>query len=91
VADNKFSTDLKSKNNKSLMMSDLPQYDHFEEEKVPLKKRKYTKELTKADFDHSELSAMAAPDKYYKKFDFFYKRTCFRLMAEFYKLLFSPF
>jgi len=31
------------------------------------------------------------PDKYYKKFDFFYKRTCFRLMAEFYKLLFNPF
>ena len=33
----------------------------------------------------------APPDKYYKKFDFFYKRTCFRLMAEFYKLLFQPF
>jgi hypothetical protein len=31
------------------------------------------------------------PDKYYKKFDFFYKRTCFRLMAEFYKLLFQPY
>ena len=31
------------------------------------------------------------PDKYYKKFDFFYKRTCFRLMAEFYKWLFQPF
>lgn len=30
-------------------------------------------------------------DKYYKKFDFFYKRTCFRLMSEFYKLLFQPF
>jgi hypothetical protein len=30
-------------------------------------------------------------DKYYKKFDFFYKRTCFRLMAEFYKLTFQPF
>jgi hypothetical protein len=31
------------------------------------------------------------PEKYYKKFDFFYKRTCFRLMAEFFKLLFQPF
>mmetsp|Transcript_1970 Transcript_1970/g.1426 ORF Transcript_1970/g.1426 Transcript_1970/m.1426 type:complete len:119 (+) Transcript_1970:883-1239(+) len=31
------------------------------------------------------------PDKYYKKFDFFYKRTCFRLMVEFYKLLFAPY
>lgn len=31
------------------------------------------------------------PDKYYKKFDFFYKRTCFRLMAEFYKLTFQPY
>jgi hypothetical protein len=30
-------------------------------------------------------------DKYYKKFDFFYKRTCFRLMSEFYKHLFAPF
>lgn len=30
-------------------------------------------------------------DKYYKKFDFFYKRTCFRLMSEFYKLLFQPY
>ncbi len=34
---------------------------------------------------------MVSPDKYYKKFDFFYKRTCFRLMAEFYKLQFQPF
>lgn len=30
-------------------------------------------------------------DKYYKKFDFFYKRTCFRLMAEYYKLSFQPY
>jgi hypothetical protein len=30
-------------------------------------------------------------DKYYKKFDFFYKRTCFRLMSEFYKQMFAPF
>ena len=30
-------------------------------------------------------------DKYYKKFDFFYKRTCFRLMAEYFKHLFQPF
>ena len=31
-------------------------------------------------------------DKLYrKKFDFLYKRTCFRLMAEFYKYLFSSF
>ena len=29
-------------------------------------------------------------DKYYKKFDFFYRRTAFRSMTEFYKGLFKP-
>ena len=29
-------------------------------------------------------------EKYYKKFDFFYRRTAFRSMTEFYKLLFKP-
>ena len=42
------------------------------------------------DEDQAELD-MSQPEKYYKKFDFFYKRTCFRLMAEFYKLTFQPF
>ena len=46
--------------------------------------------IDKEDFaDQNEMDAN--PDKYYKKFDFFYKRTCFRLMAEFYKLTFQPF
>lgn len=60
-------------------------YDYFKEEiKEPQKKFEVPSE---ADCQHS----MAPPDKYYKKFDFFYKRTCFRLMAEFYKMLFQPF
>ena len=29
-------------------------------------------------------------DKYYKKFDFFYRRTAFRTMTEYYKGLFKP-
>ena len=29
-------------------------------------------------------------EKYYKKFDFFYRRTAFRSMTEFYKGLFKP-
>lgn len=29
-------------------------------------------------------------DKHYKKFDFFYRRTAFRSMTEFYKGLFKP-
>jgi hypothetical protein len=30
-------------------------------------------------------------EKYYKKFDFFYRRTAFRTMTEFYKQLFRPY
>lgn len=30
-------------------------------------------------------------DKYYKKFDFFYKRTCFRLFSEYFKHIFHPY
>jgi hypothetical protein len=37
------------------------------------------------------LSRDSESDKYYKKFDFFYKRTCFRLMAEYFKLSFQPY
>ena len=29
-------------------------------------------------------------EKYYKKFDFFYRRTAFRSMTEYYKGLFKP-
>jgi hypothetical protein len=69
--------------------------DVFEEEKVPLSQRKHgNKENLQAEMPGhaSELSSTSgAPDKYYKKFDFFYKRTSFRLMAEFYKHLFTPF
>jgi hypothetical protein len=52
-----------------------------EEEKVPKKRSKKSK-------DPLNLEGKQPPDKYYKKFDFFYKRTCFRLMAEFFKRLF---
>ena len=52
-----------------------------EEEKVPPAKMDVP-----ASFEQSTQSSLLnEPDKYYKKFDFFYKRTCFRLMAEFYK------
>ena len=34
--------------------------------------------------------ATAINEKYYKKFDFFYRRTAFRSMTEFYKGLFKP-
>jgi len=30
-------------------------------------------------------------EKYYKKFDFFYRRTAFRTMTEYYKCLFKPY
>ena len=30
-------------------------------------------------------------EKYYKKFDFFYRRTAFRTMTEYYKGLFKPY
>ena len=43
------------------------------------------------DKEEVKQSEIANSDKYYKKFDFFYKRTCFRLMAEFYKLTFQPY
>jgi hypothetical protein len=32
----------------------------------------------------------AGNEKYYKKFDFFYRRTAFRTMTEYYKGLFRP-
>ena len=35
-------------------------------------------------------SADSRTEKYYKKFDFFYRRTAFRSMTEFYKGLFKP-
>lgn len=62
----------------------------MEEEKEP-QKRKSTAPCEEMVDDSNNFSQDQAPDKYYKKFDFFYKRTCFRLMAEFYKLLFQPF
>ena len=33
---------------------------------------------------------MEMKDKYYRKFDFFYRRTAFRTMTEYYKGLFRP-
>jgi|TARA_B110000305_G_C19423831_1_gene632416 hypothetical protein len=35
-------------------------------------------------------SSDSRTEKYYKKFDFFYRRTAFRSMTEFYKGLFKP-
>ena len=48
------------------------------------------------DFDEEKLtespnnSSDSRTEKYYKKFDFFYRRTAFRSMTEFYKGLFKP-
>lgn len=53
--------------------------------------------LTDADVTHQATSsAVVAPIesesiKYYAKFDFFYKRSVFRTMAEFYKNEFKSF
>jgi hypothetical protein len=52
----------------------------LEEEKIPPLK-----------VNPSEMVEVAVPDKYYKKFDFFYKRTCFRLFAEYFKQTFLPY
>mmetsp|Transcript_2982 Transcript_2982/g.2829 ORF Transcript_2982/g.2829 Transcript_2982/m.2829 type:complete len:126 (+) Transcript_2982:863-1240(+) len=60
-------------------------YD-IEEEKIPKKRKTRMKKP-----EGMEMGLEGEPDKYYKKFDFFYKRTCFRLMVEFYKLLFAPY
>ena len=38
----------------------------------------------------SEEALEKGSEKYYKKFDFFYRRTAFRSMTEFYKGLFKP-
>lgn len=35
--------------------------------------------------------ANAREEKYYKQFDFFFNRSCFRIMTEFYKEKFSKF
>ena len=40
--------------------------------------------------DCSDPSIKERNEKYYKKFDFFYRRTAFRSMTEFYKGLFKP-
>jgi hypothetical protein len=61
----------------------------MEEEKVPRKPKKQA--LRPEDSESTTQDSVVQPEKYYKKFDFFYKRTCFRLMAEFFKLLFQPF
>jgi hypothetical protein len=77
-----------------------PQTHHYqfeeEEKKEPAKKKHHAPASISHNLEPTQdgmasLGGSGAPDKYYKKFDFFYKRTCFRLMAEFYKLLFQPF
>jgi len=49
-------------------------------------------EKPKATSTDSEVNSLSEEksDKYYKKFDFFYRRTAFRSMTEFYKGLFKP-
>lgn len=37
------------------------------------------------------LVAQARQEKYYKQFDFFFNRSCFRIMTEFYKEKFNKF
>ncbi|CDW83548.1 UNKNOWN [Stylonychia lemnae] len=84
----------KAKIPRKIAKKDHEEIHQEEEVKEPQKKKKVA--VTSAHdlsaeaeqtFSHDQTSN----DKYYKKFDFFYKRTCFRLMAEFYKLLFQPF
>jgi len=41
--------------------------------------------MTKVDKAHSK------SEKYYKQFDFFFNRSCFRIMTEFYKVKFNKF
>ena len=36
-------------------------------------------------------AAQARSEKYYKQFDFFFNRSCFRIMTEFYKDKFNTF
>jgi len=55
---------------------------------VPLKRKIRSENDEEESF---QIDTDSQPDKYYKKFDFFYKRTCFRLMAEFFKQLFNPY
>ncbi|CDW75770.1 UNKNOWN [Stylonychia lemnae] len=73
----------------------------FEEEKIPKPvfearnpTQEYFEQLDQALIANSNApptNSHAQNDKYYKKFDFFYKRTCFRLMSEYFKHLFSPY
>ena len=44
---------------------------------------------TKAEKPSKE--SKGSSSKYYTNFDFFYKRTCFRIMTLFFKLKFKPF
>ncbi len=41
--------------------------------------------MTKVD------KALLKSEKYYKQFDFFFNRSCFRIMTEFYKVKFNKF
>ncbi len=70
-----------------------PAYAYFEECDIePMKKKVHVAAVnSKVISQEDTFVDGGAPDKYYKKFDFFYKRTCFRLMAEFFKCLFQPF
>jgi hypothetical protein len=47
-------------------------------------------EISKAESDDTDALSGEKNEKYYKKFDFFYRRTAFRSMTEFFKGLFKP-
>ena len=53
----------------------------------------YTKDKTakKENKTSKILAAQARQEKYYKQFDFFFNRSCFRIMTEFYKEKFNKF
>jgi hypothetical protein len=48
------------------------------------------KECPKVPITLAKAKRDAGNEKYYKKFDFFYRRTAFRTMTEYYKGLFRP-
>lgn len=55
--------------------------DHNEKPGLARKDQKTTKIL----------AAQEKQEKYYKQFDFFFNRSCFRIMTEFYKEKFNKF
>ena len=63
----------------------LKQKDVVEKVSVTPEKKKKEPKMTKIN------AAQARSEKYYKQFDFFFNRSCFRIMTEFYKEKFNKF